>query len=101
MPFRLNGYDRAKIQFTTSSWMPSAIYRACLVTGIVSNTVYVQRAVCEALARDLGLDLVQLLNDLPEPRANSAHLYERPLITEENSGGVRMVGPANTVEEVR
>jgi hypothetical protein len=90
MPFRLAGYDRAKIQFTTGSWMPAMIYRACRATGVVSATVYCQRAVCEALARDLGLDLDTLLADLPTPRSNSAHLHD-----------VVMIGPANTIEEVR
>ena len=92
MPFRLEGYDRAKMQFTTASWMPAMIYRACLATGVVSNTVYVQRAVCEALARDLGLDLHTLLSDLPTPRGPSAHLddpehhSQRRPVTEDQTG---------------
>lgn len=108
MPFRLNGFDRSKIQFTTGSWMPSMIYQACLATGTVSGTVYCQRAVCEALARDLGLDLDTLLADLPAPRGPSAHLFDptentmnRFPITHDQTGGVVMVGPANTVEEVQ
>lgn len=110
MTFRLDPDrwpNRAKIQFTTSAAMPHMIYQACLATGVVSNTVYVQHAVCEALARDLGLDLQALLDDLPEPRGPSAHVYDpaegtmRRSITEDRTGGVVLVGPANTVEEVR
>jgi hypothetical protein len=100
MPFRLAGYDRAKVQFTTASWMPSMIYRACLATGIVSNTVYCQRAVCEALARDLGLDLDALLDDLPTPRGPSAHLDDPEHHTQRRYQ-TTWIGPANTVEEVR
>ena len=107
MTFRLDPDrwpNRAKIQFTTSAAMPHLIYQACLATGTVSNTVYVQRAVCEALARDLGLDLQALLADLPEPRGPTAHVYDptrRRPVTEDRTGGVVLVGPANTVEEVR
>lgn len=100
MPFRLAGYDRAKVQFTTANWMPSMIYRACLATGVVSNTVYCQRAVCEALARDLGLDLQTLLADLPTPRGPSAHLDD-PVHHSQRRRLPVMTGPANTVEEVR
>lgn len=95
MPHRLNEF-RAKIQFVTSAEMPSLIYKACLETGIASNTAYVQHAVCEALARDLGIPLEDLLAKLPPNRSNSKVLF----------GGDRkpkriMAGPANTIESVR
>lgn len=92
MPFRLNEH-RAKIQFVTSAAMPSLIYKAVVATDKVSNTVYIQHAVCEALARDLDLDLQMLLDALPPPRGMSAVPF----------GGDRRPrpGPANTVEEVR
>ena len=89
MPFRLNEH-RAKLQFVGPNWMPNMIYMACKKTGIVSNTVYMQHAICEALARDLDLDLAKLLDDLPPPRGHSNQLSARSEI-----------GPANTVEEVR
>lgn len=92
MPFRLDEF-RAKIQFITSARMPSLIYKACLASGKVSNTVYIQHAVCEALARDLGIDLAELLAELPPPRGRSASMFD----------GKRQVipGRANTVEQVR
>lgn len=94
MPFRLTEH-RAKIQFVTSARMPHDIYKACLVTGTLSNTAYVQRAVCEALARDLDLPLEELIAALPPARGRSGMLFD----------GTRQVvnrpGPANTVEEVR
>lgn len=94
MPHRLNEF-RAKIQFVTSAKMPSMIYKACIKTGTVSNTAYIQRAVCEALSRDLNIPLEQLLADLPPHRGNSATLF----------GGDRkavvMAGPANTIEQVK
>ena len=80
-----------KIQFATSASMPFNIYQACLKTGIASGTVYVQRAVCEALARDLGLDLDDLLAELPRPRT-SANTLLKPKIT---------IGPGQTTEEVK
>ena len=95
MPFRLDaqGFDgRAKVQFTTSVGMPHLIYKACLATETVSNTVYVQHAVCEALARDLGIPLDELLNDLPTPRTRAKHLSDRM---------PSRIGPANTVGEVK
>jgi len=73
MPHRLNEF-RAKIQFVTSAEMPSLIYRACTETGCESNTVYIQRAVCEALARDLDMPLDTLLSALPPPRSRAAML---------------------------
>lgn len=75
MTFRLDEF-RAKIQFTTSAQMPSLIHKACLATGVVSNTVYCQYALCEALARDLGVPLEDLLAQLPRPRGPAAHVYD-------------------------
>lgn len=108
MPFRLDEY-RAKIQFTTAHWMPHRIYEACKRTGMVSNTVYCQYAICEALSRDLGIPLEDLINDLPAPRGPSAHLYDPAegtmnrfeSVAKGNLGGRVMIGPANTIEEVR
>jgi hypothetical protein len=112
MPFRLasEGFpDRAKIQFTTSVQMPTLIYRACLATGMVSNTVYCQRAIAEALARDLHLPLEQILADLPPPRGPANHLYNPAEgtmnryrnILDDQTGGRLFIGPANTDENVR
>lgn len=104
MPFRLDEF-RAKIQFTTSARMPHDIYAACLATDTVSNTRYVQVAVCEALSRDLGIPLKQLLDALPTPRGPGSHLFDpqdgkmsrygkpRPLS--------RLPGMAGTREDVR
>jgi hypothetical protein len=112
MPYRLDseGFpNRAKIQFTTSAAMPSLIYRACLVTRCVSNTVYIQYAVAEALARDLNMPLDKVLADLPTPRGPSGHLYDPAEgtmnryrnVVDDPSGGRLMIGPANTDEDVR
>jgi hypothetical protein len=94
MPFRLTD-ERAKIQFLTSARMPNLIYRACVKTGTLSNTAYIQRAVCEALARDLDIPLADLLAELPPHRGNAATLFDG------TRRAVHRVGPANTVEEVR
>lgn len=74
MPFRLNEF-RAKVQFITSAQMPSLVYRACLKTGVPSNTRYYQEAVCERLSRDLGVPLEELLDSLPPTRGNAAVLF--------------------------
>lgn len=120
MPFRIQPYEfpgRAKIQFTTSARMPSDIYHACLATGVVSNTVYIQHAVIDALSRDLAIPRATLLGALPPPRGPSVHLYDpaeatmsryrkaaapvgKP-VTEDHTGGITRIGPANTIEEVR
>jgi hypothetical protein len=80
MPFRLDperyGEFRAKIQFTTAAWMPYKIYQACKATDILSNTAYCQIAVCEKLARDLDLDLDELLAALPRRRTTSNYLFD-------------------------
>jgi hypothetical protein len=114
MPFRLgkenpDWINRTKVQFTTASWMPYRIFEACKATGTVSNTVYIQRAVCEALARDLNLPLDRLLSELPTPRGPSNHLYdpeENPMnrypdVKRDITGGRVMIGPANTIEDVK
>lgn len=95
MPFRLTE-ERAKIQFVTSARMPSDIYKACLATGVKSNTAYVQRAVCEALARDLDLPLEMLLSALPPSRGSSTVLFDG----HRKRVHPNRTGPANTVEEV-
>lgn len=97
----------ATITFRTSNAMPHLVYQACLATKTVSNTAYYQRAVAEALARDLGLDLDDLLAALPPHRGPAAHLYnpdEHTMsrsVRDRNDGGRLMIGPANTHEEVR
>lgn len=73
--FRLNEF-RAKIQFITSAEMPALVTKACRVTGTVSNTRYVQVAVCERLSKDLGIPLDDLLDALPPPRGRSALLFD-------------------------
>lgn len=105
MPFRLDEF-RAKIQFTTSARMPNDIYQACLVTECVSNTRYVQEAVCERLSRDLGIPVQELLDALPTPRGPGSHVfnpqdgkmsrYGAPL----RLSGI-LPGPAATREDVR
>jgi hypothetical protein len=115
-PFRTDPWqypNRTKIQFTTSARMPNLIYQACLATGTLSNTVYCQYALIDALVRDLGLDRDSLVADLPAARGPSGHLYDpdqgtmnryrrkKPPVTEDQTGGVLSTGPGNTVEDVR
>lgn len=71
MPFRLNEF-RAKVQFITSARTPRLIHEAATKQGLKSNTVYLQRVVAEALSRDLGIPLQELLDELPAPHAASA-----------------------------
>jgi hypothetical protein len=92
MPFRLNEF-RAKMQFTTSASMPHRIYKACLKTGIPSNTVYIQHAVCEALSRDLDIPLQELLDELPPPRGRNKTLFDR-------RDGKVGIGPSGGIESV-
>jgi hypothetical protein len=113
-PFRIESVTypgRAKVQFTTSAQMPHLIYQACLRTGVCSNTVYIQHAVVDALARDLGLDREQMIESLPTPRGPAAHLFDPAegtlsrsvnlrAVTEDFTGGRYRIGPANTVEEI-
>jgi len=74
MPFRLDEH-RAKIQFVTSAHTPALIYRACRATGTVSNTRYLQLAVAEALSRDLGIPLQDLLDRLPPVKGPAKALF--------------------------
>ena len=102
MTFRLDQFpDRCKIQFVANNALPSMIYRACLATGTTSNTVYIQHAVCEALARDLDLDLAALLDALPPPRGPANHLFDPDPTHPMDRYTRQFIGPANTVEEVR
>lgn len=89
MPFRLDD-QRSTIHFLTSAEMPSLVYEAAQKVGLPSNTRYVQIAVCRALSRDLGLDFDELVASLPPTRGKGKGLR-----------GLRAVGPANTVEDVR
>lgn len=99
-PFRLTP-DRAKVQFTTSAAMPHLIFQAALASGAVSNTVYCQHALAHAIARDLGMDVNDILADLPEPRGPATHLIDRASPSARLAGAPIMTGPANTDEEVR
>lgn len=74
MTWRLRD-DTAKIQFCTGHWMPYRIYEACVATDVVSNSRYIQLALCEKLARDLDLDLDDLIAQLPPPRSKAKHLF--------------------------
>jgi hypothetical protein len=117
MPFRLDekyGEFRAKMQFTTASWMPYKVYQACLRTGILSNTRYCQEAICEKLARDLDLDLNELLSQLPRGRTVNTRLWDPtgkdtnllgPTVCERHAATTRVAinryGMGNHDEEVR
>jgi hypothetical protein len=74
MPFRLNE-NRARVQFVTSASMPALVHRAAEVTGLGSNTAYYQHALCEALSRDLGIPLEDLIDTLPDLATNSKVLF--------------------------
>lgn len=112
MPFRLDseGFPgRAKVQFTTNARMPYDIYTACLRTGTVSNTRYIQEAVCARLAADLDLPVQDLLDALPPPRGVAATVCDpdhHPMVR--NHTGIALepsrmvqIGPANTNEDVK
>jgi hypothetical protein len=73
LPFRLSEF-RAKIQFITFAAMPKMIYEACQRTDTVSNTRYIQEAVCEKLSRDLNIPVTVLLEQLPPPKGAANHL---------------------------
>lgn len=90
MPWR-DGGNRTTMQFLTFTQMPMLVYRACLRSGKVSNTHYIQHAICEALARDLDIPLEELLAELPPPREPNNRAWAQ----------AQRYGPANTVEEVR
>lgn len=96
MPFRLDEH-RAKIQFVVGNRFPSLIYKACLSTGTVSNTRYLQEALCRRLAEDTGTPYESLMAQMPEPRGKAAHLFgddRRPAPKDR-------IGPGATVEEVK
>lgn len=88
-----------KVQFATSREMPYMIYRACLATDTVSNTAYIQRAVAEALSRDLGIPVEEILQNIPPNRGPALHLFD-PADQKQVRYKPR-VGPGNTIEEVR
>lgn len=98
MPYVFTDFT-TKIQFVTSAEMPSLIYRACLATDTVSNTVYVQHAVAEALARDLNIPLEDILAKLPPPRGKARDLIHPQ--TRQPIARPRMIGPAGTIEDVK
>lgn len=101
MPYRFTPLT-TKIQFVTFVRMPYLIYQACLHTGTLSATRYIQEAVIARLNQDLDLDLDELRNELPPSRSRAACLsnpHERR-VSHNQSGGVAFVGPANTNEEV-
>lgn len=78
-PFRLNEF-RAKIQFVTFASMPHLIYKAAKARGVVSNTRYIQEALCAALAKDLGVPVEQLLVQLPPCRGAATVLSDRSTV---------------------
>lgn len=53
------------IQFRSSRKMPSLLRRAAEATGRPSSTAYLNRVVCEAVARDLGLSVDEVKEGLP------------------------------------
>lgn len=74
MPFRLDEF-RAKIQFIAPANFPVLINRAAKETRVPSQTRYIQLALCEKLARDLGLDEGDLIQSLPPTRSSAALLF--------------------------
>lgn len=76
MPFRLDEF-RAKVQFMTFARMPSLITKAAKKHGYVSNTQYIQHRLCEALARDLDLNVDELKDSLPPATGGAAHFLKK------------------------
>jgi len=94
------------INFRCGDGFPSLIYQACLNTGTLSNTAYIQDALCEALARDLGMSVEDLKAQMPPRRTRSLHLYNPDRdgykrIGQDNSCGVARPGATNGSEEVK
>lgn len=56
---------KTKLTFVTFAQMPYLVTKARNATGKNSNTHYIQHAVCEALSRDLGIPLEDLIQMLP------------------------------------
>lgn len=67
--------DKTKMQFITSMRMPSLVYKATVATKKPSNSVYIQHAVCEALSRDLGIPIEELLAELPKARGADCDVF--------------------------
>jgi hypothetical protein len=101
MPFRITE-DSSKIQFITSAAMPKRVYDACVATGTLLNTRYVQEAVCDALSRDLGIPLEDLLAELPPCRTRNMVLFD-PDHKGKDGKFIKKarIGMRNTVEEVK
>jgi hypothetical protein len=97
MPFRDYNTLYTCIQFRCNTEMPSMIYDACVATDTVSQTVYIQKAVVAALARDLDIPEATLLHMLPSPLSRAKHLFN-PHQLRKNP---RRIGSANTIEDVR
>jgi hypothetical protein len=87
---------KTRIQFVTFTQMPNLVYQACQATGTLSNTIYIQHAVCEALARDLDLDLEESLAMLPPGRVGSDQLRNGF-----GRKGSDLISGLGTIEEVK
>ncbi len=74
MPWRMND-QRKRISFLTSVPMPLMIHRAVEVRGYTSNTHYIQMVLAEALAKDLGIPLAEIVDALPERRGQGSLPY--------------------------
>jgi hypothetical protein len=57
--------------------MPHLIYKAAARHKITSNTRYIQLALCDALSRDLGIPVEELIAALPPPRGAATVLSDR------------------------
>lgn len=102
----MSGWRGTFINFRCGDVFPSLIYKACLATDTLSNTAYIQDALCEALARDLNIPIEDLKAQMPPRRTRSAHLYDPDKdsykrISSDNSCGVARPGAGNTTEEVK
>lgn len=86
------------IQFRCPTDWPNRIYNACVKTQTVSQTRYIQEAVCEKLARDTGQDLDELLDLLPAPRGRAKSLFDAS--RGRKAPTTTRVGSADTIEEV-
>ena len=66
--------DRTQIQWMCAVNTPVLIHRACVNTGTLSQTRYIQEAVAARLAEDLGMDYDDLMGQMPPPRSLAAFL---------------------------
>lgn len=75
MPWEGIGVRQSMVQFAASTRMPALIRKAATSAGECSSSAWLRKVMAEAVARELGMDVDELVAQQPQCRCSVTTLF--------------------------